>query len=612
MIRCQHILVLFAVALSVLHIPTAGAQRDSLAPQLSAPIVVYNHGSNSDDGQLSAATASNENQALSDLDEIVRLKKSGMRIDYDLISSSSIAPGDFRDLRPKDWPDGPDAWISKCRDAGIRPGLEIGSNSLTAMQLSSASVPQWKDSLGRDGRSLSLFEGAYLPDLMSALQSWYDRGIRLFQFGPVDLTAATPATAAQLTSNEIVARNSAAMRDAFMAFHRKNRDALLVLLALPASDSGSSSPLSARNDSSGTTANSLGELGQLGAIQILPTGEPQVASASESNMERAIDIEDDGRVRRFEKMGLPLQNIDSAGFNAGNSEDTSLHELQRAWKGAFLLSMARGGWVNGVHGDLQQIRSIDALWMARAQKLFFTLQTEGRVRSFGGSPGSDQPYGFVAATKHGSVYVVVNPGLTAAPLALPSLEPSQFLLAERRIQFRDAGFTPRLRGDSVTLGPGQMAMIGAGAFAGPGFNFGVQQDVVIPNSIEPVDADFQPIAPATLEARINPPLEGVLRVVVHQDAQQNQARPKSDSTAMLDPGAGPAFSFEVTQSGRPIPVRFDGDEEAGSRSPGAGPLWLVAEIDVNDLTPGMPVRIQFHSNEKQPADLAGSAYQVVY
>jgi hypothetical protein len=611
MIQCPRFPIAVLVALA-LCVPIAGAQDDASGSQLLAPIVVYNHNSSNTGNKPSVATSPSESQALSDLDEIARLKKSGMRIDYYLISASSFAPGNLHALRGQDWPDGPDAWISKCRDVGIRPGLEIGPNTLNALQSTSALPPQWKGSLGRDGRSLSLFEGGYLPDLMSALQSWYDRGIRLFQVGPIDLTAATQASADRLTKSEIVAHNSGALRDALMAFHRKNREALLVLLAAPGANPGSPAPATAGNTSGGIATEQGHGLGDIGAFQLIPTGEPQPSSVPETSVARVIDIESDGRVRGFEHQGMSLQHIESTGFIVRNSQDPNLHQPQQDWKGAFLLSMARGGWVNRVRGDLGQIRTVDALWMARVQKLFVALQAQGRVRSFGASPDTRRPYGYVAFTKRGSVYVVVNPGLGVASLPLPMFALGQPLFVRSHIQFRDSGFTPRLRGDSITLGPGQMAMVGCGEFAEPRFNFGIQQDIVIPNSIEPVNADFQSTAPATFEARIEPPIEGVLRVIVHQREPLSQAIADRATNTQPDGASVSAMTLEVTQSGRPIPVRLNGDENASSGSAGKGPLWFVAEIDVNDLTPGMPVQLQFHSNAVAPDDLEGSAYQVVY
>jgi hypothetical protein len=39
---------------------------------------------------------------------------------------------------------------------------------------------------------------------------------------------------------------------------------------------------------------------------------------------------------------------------------------------------------------------------------------------------------------------------------------------------------------------------------------------------------------------------------------------------------------------------------------------LVADIDVNDLTPGVPVRVCVHSNLEDPSNLEGRAYAIAY
>jgi hypothetical protein len=159
--------------------------------------------------------------------------------------------------------------------------------------------------------------------------------------------------------------------------------------------------------------------------------------------------------------------------------------------------------------------------MARVQKLFFAIEARGQMHSFGGAPFSGLPYGFTGATTHGAVDVVVNPTQTVARLPLPVLERNQ-PPASGRILFRDAGFSPRLNGNAITLGPGQMAVVGFGAYAapefnfGPNFNFSIDQGVVIPRSIVQINADFQLTAPGVLEARIDPPIQGVLRVIVRE------------------------------------------------------------------------------------------------
>ena len=127
-----------------------------------------------------------------------------------------------------------------------------------------------------------------------------------------------------------------------------------------------------------------------------------------------------------------------------------------------------------------------------------------------------------------------------------------------------------------------------------------------PRSIERLDAVFQTTTPGTIEASFNPPIQGVLRIVVHAQAQPDGATAAGPAQSAAQP-----FTFEVTQSSRPIPFRFAGD--TGHHKPAsARPSSLVADIDVNDLTPGMPVHIRVHSNLADPPGLDGHAYQVVY
>jgi len=131
-----------------------------------------------------------------------------------------------------------------------------------------------------------------------------------------------------------------------------------------------------------------------------------------------------------------------------------------------------------------------------------------------------------------------------------------------------------------------------------------------PRSIEPVDAAFHATDPGTIEASINPPIQGVLRIVVQARTSGPRSLPNSAAGPQSPEGADHPFTLEVTQSDRPIPFRLV--SPSGRHNPGSGHSLLVAEIDVNDLTPGLPVSVRFHSNLDDSADLQGAAYQVVY
>jgi hypothetical protein len=593
--------------------PATRAQRSAPAIELAAPIAVYLHEPVA--GALSAAPPLSEVNALHDLDQLVRLKTSGLRVDFDLLDASAIAPDGLQPAgRTAAWPNGPDNWIARCRAAGIYPGLRFAASALRP----GGPVP------APGGRAPAFFEKQFLPDFIAALQSWYDRGIRLFAFDGLALTTAPPRTATGLTKDQIVARNVAALRVALTAFRAKNRGAIILAIESDAAHSDASAKPSSGSDPSADnpSSNSIesrDETSRIGAFALLSTGQPRPSDRPQASLQRAIDIETDSQIRGDEQMSVPLAHILSTGFiaapagAAGPSASGLLRDLHREWKGEFVLSMARGGWVDTLSGSLDSVQTADARWMARVQKLFFEMQAQGQMHSFGGPPFGGQPYGFTGATSRGAVDVVVNPTQAVATLPL-SDQPS----GPGRLLFRDAGFSPQLTGNSITLGPGQMAAVGFGAYATPEFNFGVQQDVVIPRSIQPVDADFHLTAPGVLEARIDPPIEGVLRVVICENAPGGVRESVSGGGQPMVNSQAPAAShdhrltLEITQGGRPIPLRPEGTGSDGESTLSAGLSWAVAEIDVNDLTPGVPLHVLFRSDEKSAVTLEGSAYQVIY
>jgi len=590
---------LLSLALVSLFFPAAGAQQSGTASaQLSAPVTIYSH--DSAYGQPFAGSAIGEQQAIRDLDELMRLRHNGVRTDYDLLEASWFVPQSaYRTLQIAGWPNGPGAWLARCKTAGIRPGVQIDGNAVPSQTVPAQIPAAWNDSLDGDGRNLSLFEGGYLTDLMAAMQTWYDRGVRLFVFDSINLSVATPSSAAQLSPTEIVARNTAALRDALEAFRERNHEAVVLVSMMPGLHQHA---LAQSETPAGRAHPALAAALQFGSFTLASTGIPLPSTSPQANLWRAIDIESDESVRRLEQSGLSLAQIDSPGFTASGNADSGMS----AWKGAFLLSMARGGWVNSIHGDLALISQDDARWMARVQRLFLDLQDRGDMRSFGGPAGASTPYGFAGDSPHGPVYAVVNPGETEATLTLPALGGEPVNMTDGRLLFRDAGFTPILNGNKVTLGPGQMALVGYGDYASSAFNFGIQQDVIIPRAVEIVDADFRSTDSGNLEASFNPPIDGVVRLILRPRPSSDQP-PVSFNSLSAGRNAMQAFTLDATQYGRPIPVRLD-DSSKIERTMG----WTVAEIDVNDLTPGVPLVVRFHSNSTSVASLEASAYAVEY
>src|ERR1700733_4560620 len=193
------------------------------APIARDPIFVYNNWSAYD--ELSDNIPLTEQLAMKELDQILRLRRFGIRFDYYTIDAFWFDPdGGYRTWRKPNWPNGPDAWLRKCRENGILPGLWFSTNTLVKIN----AAAEWQDSLTEKKGSMSFFEGGFLPNFMAPLQYWYDRGIRIYKFDFVNFGAATPATAKTMNPEEIRRRNESAFRDALKKFRQHNPDVVLV------------------------------------------------------------------------------------------------------------------------------------------------------------------------------------------------------------------------------------------------------------------------------------------------------------------------------------------------------------------------------------------------
>jgi hypothetical protein len=194
-----------------------------------------------------------------------------------------------------------------------------------------------------------------------------------------------------------------------------------------------------------------------------------------------------------------------------------------------------------------------------------------------------------------------------ATIKLPQLVFNQPSLGAGRIQFRDAGFVPKLVDNQITLGPGQMAMIGFGDYATEKYDFGVQDDVVIPRAIAPITAAFHSTGKGSIEAAVDAPSRGILRVIIREKTPEGFVRRTWAGGPPSGENMGKVFAISAEQAGRSVPVSINYDKIVWS-----GMSWAVGEIDASKLDRAEPLTIRFHSSEKDPITLDGQLYLVEY
>lgn len=554
---------------------------------IGEPVSVYINWASYD--ELSDNVELTEAIALRQFDELLRLRGLGARFDYYMMDAFWYArDGAYRTWRRPHWPNGPDRWLERCRQAGVKPGLWVTANTLCKMDC----PPAWRQSLDEEHNALCCFYGGFLADFTLVMHEWHERGVRAFKFDFANFLAAPRALRNVMTPSEIRSANVAAWQGAMKAFRREHPDVLLMgyngYEEAPVQH-GTSLPLVKAIDHR-----------WLDVFDSLYCGDPRPADVPAMNFWRSKDVYSDHVVRVYEWNGLPLSRIDNSGFMIGTT-GTCYYRRTAAWQGMLILSLARGGWVNTYYGNLDLLDEAQGRWFARVQGWYLELQKSSRIGTFGGMPGDAATYGFTAIRDGGGLLAVVNPGQLPAELTLP-IESG----APRRVLFRDAGFVPVLADNVIRLGPEQLALIGVGEYAAVEYDLGIQQDVRIPAAISLVGEfsgqDNERQVSYRMEA---PPREGRLRIVLRQHDGGGPLR-LSGGSPPKGTTMGKLFILRAEQQGREAPVEINYDKAIWS-----GLSWAVGEVDCATLKPGVPLTLHCESKDPRPLTLKAAVYHMI-
>ena len=176
-----------------------------------------------------------------------------------------------------------------------------------------------------------------------------------------------------------------------------------------------------------------------------------------------------------------------------------------------ILSLARGGWMNVYHGNLELLNDDDAKWFAKTQSMFRTLQAYGLESTFGAIPGTRKPYGFKVQGVNGTVCTVVNPSQEIVEIDLPVET-----FTRSKIIYTDGGYSPKLNGKKIMLGAEQLVVIGFDEYADDKYNLGIDDTINIPVSIEEIKADFKETGMNKIEATVKGVARKNIRIFMQQ------------------------------------------------------------------------------------------------
>jgi hypothetical protein len=551
-------------------------------------VTFYNDWSSYD--ELSDNTPLTETLAMRELGELVRLQNAGVHIDYYMMDAFWFdKDGGYRTWHKEHWPNGPDAWLNGCKAAGIKPGMWFSTNLIaTHSGLFLNVIPEWKDSLAIGGGTFCLFVGGYLKHLGDTLQIWYDKGVRAFKFDFAYFDAATAEVRQTHLPETIIEMNKLALMDMLQRFRVRNPDVIIT----------------GYNGFGGDMENTFTPFRKtvdprwMETFDTIYCGDPRFSDVPMMNIWRSQDTYTDHMVRQFEFNGLPLRRIDNCGCMTGKT-GTCYYRADHAWKGMMILEMARAGWMNVYHGNMELV---DGAFFAKAQHIYMDLQRYGLCSTFGAIPGTAQPYGFKAEGADGTVLTLVNPSQTVARMDLPAREASG-----GRVLYTDGGFVPVLSGRSLELGPEQLVVVGYGRYATPAYDLGVDETVRVAKTITPVEATFTQTGSNTVSASIKAPAGKHIRILFQQFGSDGFPR-RSWGGAPPDGKKMDAYlQLSLSQDGRDVKYYKEYDKMIWS-----GLSWAAGEAGPTSFEASKPLEVVCRSTETDPLTLKAWVYAVTY
>jgi len=135
----------------------------------------------------------------------------------------------------------------------------------------------------------------------------------------------------------------------------------------------------------------------------------------------------------------------------------------------------------------------------------------------------------------------------------------------------------------------------------------VQQDVVIPQMIAPVEARFEPREGNVIEAVIPPPAKGDLRILFQQRDKDGNIMRSWPGGPPNGKSMGTVLRIAAEQNGKRLPIDIQYDKQIWS-----GLSWGAGEIRRKDFAASGPITIRCSSAEKDSVKLEGHVFVVKY
>jgi hypothetical protein len=538
--------------------------------------------------QLSDTVKLTEELADKELNAFLSLRSEGVKLDYFLLDMFWFSKHTLYTSFNEDWKNGHQAFFKKAKDNHVKLGLWLSANVLGWNE--NMRWLYYHDTLGssicKDKYWLTLYQGNWSNYFNSILEYWYGQGVTLFKIDFANFNAVKEGDEGKYTKEQIVEMNKQAFYHILESFKKKHPDCKFIAY------NGFFDP---------DHSNKKETDWWLNVFDGLFCGDPQPGLVPCFNFNQSIALFSDQKFRTFAGNEIPVSRIDNSQFMLSNT-GTGFYRGKKDWKTMLVSTLAKRSMVQTYYGNIDLLNTDDARWMAKAQNLFYEMDT---LLLAGEYPYQAKPYSYHLKNKKGGLLFIVNPSQEFRNIKLPEEydgKPSFVLFSQK-------GYQNLISNNSVSLAPEQSVLIGFQNYADKQFSLGEVDEGSFPDRQIPIEIRNRKVLPKSLSFTVSKPEKGNIRLVF-------QFYDSTNNPVKINGGSPPygkymdnILKISAVTGKQSFPVKVNYNLQIW-----AGLAWAVVEIEEKNLpasTENIEVKLEI-SDEKFYGKIIESCYNAVY
>lgn len=507
--------------------------------------------------QLSDSVKLTEELANKELDAFLALREKGVKLDYFLMDMFWFSKNNLYNTFNEEWKNGHIAFFQKAKSNDVKLGLWLSANVLGWNE-----NMRWLnyqdtlfDGISKEKLWMALYDGVWPAYFNSVLEYWYNQGVTLFKIDFAAFGAVKEGDEEKYTKEQLDDMNKKAFHQLLANFRKKHPDCKFIAYN---GFFSKEKPVKTETD------------WWLEVFDAVFCGDPQPGLVPGYNFVQSVTLYSDQMFWTFAKNGVPISFTDNSQFMLSKT-GTGNFRGKQDWKTMLVSTLAKHSMYQTYYGNLELLDDADIAWMAKAQQLFYQMDT---LLLIGDYPYKAQPFAYHLKNRKGGLLFAVNPSLKMQQVDFPEEYAGQLA----NILFSQPGHKNTISGSSVSLAPEQSVLIGFQEYANEKYSLGTNDEGSFPDEINLVEIQNLELGSQSISFTVSKPENGRLRLVFElKDADGNALKANGGPPPFGKP-MGEILQIKAISDGKPLPVLINYDIVIWS-----GLNWAVGEISETDL-----------------------------